>query len=200
MIAIFFHTWTTAIHMAWTKLKLRLNMNHLMKQLKHYISYQETDPIEYGNLRKGAKWGASMGNRLVWTFSVDLIWKKSLQYKVVYNSDEKKFIGFSNFDRYAQQNRLIQFSTKNFASLREKIIQLAHDIPTFRERILREYLFEKTRNKVNLRWSKVFVNEEQKTKEKEYLINLVKHIHESGRISESELDRSIHYITRIKSI
>ncbi len=179
---------------------MKLNMSQLMSKLKRYISHQKTDPIEYGNFRKGEKWGTSIENHLIWIFSVDLIWKKELQYRVIYNPDKGTFIGSSNFDRHAKQDHFIQFNIRDFADLRKKLTQLTQNIPAFRERILREYIFGKLQNRINVRWSKVFANEEQKTKEEAYLISLVKHIRRRKGISKSELNRSIHYIANIQSI
>ena len=185
----------------WKHLQLKISMRSLLKNLQKYISKQNSDSIEYGNIRKGSKWGIQVGNRLIWIFLVDLVWKRSLQYKIIYNIDECHFTTSSNFDRYTQHNSLIQFNTKSFVNIYKKITQLVKDIPSFRERILREYIFSKLKNKLNIRWLKLSKKkEEQRDKEEKYLVNLIKNIYRGGRISQSEFERTIHYVNRVQSI
>ena len=172
-------------------------MNQLLSDIQSYISTQEADSLEYGNLTRGSEWGGRIGNRVIWVFVVEMIWRKAMQYKIIYNIDKGTFTSFSDFGRKLQFDNFVQFNSGSISGVTEKVAQLVKDMPAFREKMLREYFFSKRSDQLNFRWSKFF-KRHKKDDEEKYLIRLIEKMRTGNRISQSECERLTRYIRKLR--
>lgn len=174
----------------WRTNTVRKKFESLTRETLSSLQSGEYDPIEYGNLRKGEYWGDEVEQKILWSFVVDVSLGKPIQYIISYDPEK------SIFDCYAKTAvnnflSVLQFSTSNFNDLSYRLDELAHHIPSLRERSLREYLFVESKRAPRRRWYKPFVSASAK---EDYLCNIIENLAAEKRISEKEVKRLEKYI------
>lgn len=183
-----------------TVMRLKRSMNHIFLNLQTFIAGQEVDPIEYGNLRQGDKWGIRMGHHVVWVIEIDFLRIATMEYKIIYNITRGIFSGFSDFGQKLKLRKLTQFTSKNTNELIEKVTQLVKNIPYFRDKVLREYVFGHLKDKLNFKLGGFFQrNKDKQGDEEAQLIGLVEELRREKQISDLECKRTIEYTKKLKN-
>ena len=146
--------------------------------------------LEYGNARRAEDWGILKENVLYWVILVDIITGRPIQYIIAFSLPEKKF---SCYAMTAKNNfsSVFQFSTSDFKELEFRLWELTNHIPSLRERMLREYVYNESKNAPGRRWFRFLLGS---GKTEEYLNSKVDLFYTNGKISKNELQRVKSYI------
>ena len=146
--------------------------------------------IEFGNLRKSSTWGQGSENQLKWIYEIDLLSMKPMQYVIVYDLVEERFSCYSKMGGKNEMNSLLTLSTSSLEDLKERLIELARNIPSLRERMLREYLYTHKEPGAKRRFLKIFKKSRSRS---EYLGKVIDTLFSQQKISEGEAERARIY-------
>jgi len=154
----------------------------ILKEIKHIQNY---DILEYGNLRKSEVWGEKVEENIKWGYYIDLVTAKPVHYVINYSIKEKLY---SCYAKTSMNNlsSVFQFETKDIDELTYRLKELALHIPSLRERILREYLYNVAKKGPNRKWYHRFF---KTTKLQEYIESVIQNLLDQNKITIREADK-----------
>ena len=162
--------------------KINQLSRNILEELKRKSDFET---LEYGNLRKGSEWGSIQNGNISWTYLIDLIIGKPVLYIISYNLDENSFTCYAKTPR-TNFSSVFQFKTNNFQELNFRLLELAKHIPSLRERMLREIIYQEAKQGPKKKWYKPFVTGE---KIHNHLESIIGDIAGENKITENEANR-----------
>jgi hypothetical protein len=177
----------------WQVYSVKSKIDKLTRKIFHGMSSDNDQLLEYGNIRRSREWGILRENIVQWVILVDIIIGKPVQYIIAYSLVDKKYSCYATTDKEHYSN-VFQFSTTDLHELDFRLQELANHIPSLRERWLREYLYNESKNTPGRRWLKFFTG---RGKMEVYLNGKIENLYNQGRISKKEMTRLHTYITNL---
>ncbi|MDH4261959.1 MAG: hypothetical protein OEV78_02830 [Spirochaetia bacterium] len=178
----------------WQVYNVKRKIDKLTRKIFYSISANNEDPLEYGNIRRADDWCTVKEDIIHWIILVDIIIGKPVQYIITYSILEKKYYCYATTDKN-NYSSVLQFATSETKELEFRLTELANHIPSLRERRLREFLFNESKNAPGRKWWAKFLFRRGKTED--YLNGKIENLYNQGRISKKELERLKNYITNL---
>lgn len=172
--------------------KINRDINRTFQQIREEINARSQ--IEFGNFRKSSRWNVTEDGKVLWAFEIDLLSDRPANYIVEYDPKEKQFSCFAKIGVKTGVHNTLQFVTKDKKELRERLLHLARNIPSLRERALREYLYGLSQTRPKRRWRKLFRKDSSHC---DYLCEVINELYDQKKISESEKERMLAYAKTI---
>ncbi|RME91041.1 MAG: hypothetical protein D6767_05870 [Candidatus Hydrogenedentota bacterium] len=170
-------------------------MENLYHEIKNEIENQNQSLVEYGNFRKGEKWNQHIGDNLVFTFCIDLFSERPAVYQVQYNVKEKEFNCEAKIGAKTGMHNLLECHTDSKKELKNRLHELAMQIPSIRERAMREYLYGLSLSRPKRRWKRFF----RKENPYDSLCGVIDELKQQGKISEAEAEKMKNYVSHLTS-
>ncbi|MDH4199380.1 MAG: hypothetical protein OEV66_03280 [Spirochaetia bacterium] len=177
----------------WLQYRVQKKINSISRKIFYELSKVYDEPLEFGNLRRSSEWGILKDGNVYWIILLDIVQGRPIQYMITYSLSDKKFSCFAATSKN-NFSSIFQFSTTDIKELEYRLRELANHIPSLRERILREFIYNESRKYPRRRWYKLFIG---KDKIREYLNNIIDNLYNQKKITSNEMIRLQTYVENL---
>jgi hypothetical protein len=177
----------------WNIIKTKRQINKLSRKFFYKTFNGSREHLEFGNLRKSEEWGIEKDGFIRWVILIDIILERPIHYIISYSLEKKMFSCYAATARHNFSN-VFQFSTSDLKELEYRLIELANHIPSLRERMLREYIYNEWKKAPGRKWYNFFTG---KAKIEEYLASKIENLYNNKKITKNELERIQAYAANL---